>query len=135
MPKVIGRDEEADIIVEDRNVSRRHCTVAGLPNGVRVQDLDSTNGIWVNGKRVASATLKNGDKLVVGDITFIAECETPMGFSTAIRKVEDQFAFGKGYRTILGEIAAEARPTDSKPQPSAPTNQLKKMPEAGQPPK
>jgi pSer/pThr/pTyr-binding forkhead associated (FHA) protein len=134
MPKVVGRDEEADIIVDDGDVSRRHCSIAGLPNGIRVQDLGSTNGTWLNGKRITSATLKNGDKLAVGNITFFAECEPPMGFSTTIRKVEEQFAAGKGFRTILGEIAAESRKTDTKPHPSVPTNQLKKMPEPGQPP-
>lgn len=135
MPKIVGRDEEADIIVEDHNVSRRHCSITGLPNGIRVQDLNSTNGTWVNGKRITAAILKNGDKLQIGDIAFIAECEPPMGFSTAIRKVEDQFAVGKGFRTILGEIAAENQKTKTQPSPTVPTNQLKKMPEPGKPPK
>jgi pSer/pThr/pTyr-binding forkhead associated (FHA) protein len=135
MPKVVGRDEEADIIVDDGDVSRRHCSIAGLPNGIRVQDLGSTNGTWVNGKRITSVTLKNADKLVVGNITFVAECEPPMGFSTTIRKVEEQFAAGKGFRTILGEIAAESRKTDTKSHQTVPTNQLNKMPESGQPPK
>lgn len=132
MPKVVGRDEEADVIVDDGDVSRRHCSVAGLPNGVRVQDLGSTNGTWVNGKRITAAVLKNGDKLQVGGVTFIAECAPPLGFSTAIRKVEEQFAAGKGFRTILGEIAAEAGKTDTKPHPAVPTNQLKKTPDTGE---
>ncbi len=67
-----------------------------------------------------------------GGITFIAECETPMGFSATIRKVEEQFAFGKGFRAILGEIAAESGKADTKSHRAVPTNQLKKMPEPGE---
>jgi pSer/pThr/pTyr-binding forkhead associated (FHA) protein len=132
-PKVVGRDEEADIIIEQSGVSRRHCSVAGLPNGLRVQDLGSTNGTWVNGKRVNSAILKNGDRLQIGDVVFIAECETPVGFGTTIRRVEEQFAFGKGFRTILGEIAAEGKTGQAANRPTVPDERIKKKTDAGHP--
>ena len=109
-PKIIGRDERADIVVDSRAVSLQHCSVAALPGGVRLQDLGSTNGTHVNGVRVTDTVLKNGDQLRVGDLTFLVECETPVGFSTAVRHVEQQFASGKGFHTLLSEIAAESKP-------------------------
>jgi pSer/pThr/pTyr-binding forkhead associated (FHA) protein len=116
-PKVIGRDADADIILEDAAVSRYHCTVAVSPNGIHVQDLASSSGTRINGRIVTSAMLQNGDKLEVGPFTFVAECAVTAGFGTAIRLVEEQFAVGKGFQTFLGEIAAEgnAPPPGSKP--------------------
>lgn len=116
-PKVIGRDEDADIILEDVAVSRYHCTVAVSPNGIHVQDLSSSGATRINGRVVTSAILQNGDKLEVGPFTFVAECAVTAGFGTAIRLVEEQFAVGKGFQTFLGEIAAEghASPPGSKP--------------------
>ncbi|MFA6564453.1 MAG: FHA domain-containing protein [Verrucomicrobiia bacterium] len=115
-PKVIGSDEDADIILEDAAVSRYHCTVAVSPNGIHVQDLASTTGTRINGRPVTSAILQNGDKLEVGPFTFVAECAVTAGFGTAIRLVEEQFAVGKGFQTFLGEIAAEGQAPPPKPK-------------------
>jgi pSer/pThr/pTyr-binding forkhead associated (FHA) protein len=119
-PKVIGRDEDADIILEDTAVSRYHCTVAVSPNGIHVQDLSSSSGTRINGRAVTSAMLQNGDKLEVGPFTFVAECAVTAGFGTAIRLVEEQFAVGKGFQTFLGEIAAEGRTPPASPKPNPP---------------
>jgi pSer/pThr/pTyr-binding forkhead associated (FHA) protein len=108
-PKVIGSDEDADVILEDTAVSRYHCTVAVSPNGIHVQDLASASGTRINGRQITSAMLQNGDKLEVGPFTFVAECAVTAGFGTAIRLVEEQFAVGKGFQTFLGEIAAEGQ--------------------------
>ena len=119
-PKVIGRDEDADIILEDAAVSRYHCTVAVSPNGIHVQDLSSESGTRINGRPVTSAMLQNGDKLEVGPFTFVAECAVTAGFGTAIRLVEEQFAVGKGFQTFLGEIAAEGHASPAAPRPEPP---------------
>ncbi len=119
-PKVIGRDEDADIILEDAAVSRYHCTVAVSPNGIHVQDLASSSGTRINGRTVTSAMLQNGDKLEVGPFTFVAECAVTAGFGTAIRLVEEQFAVGKGFQTFLGEIAAEGHAPPPGPKPAKP---------------
>jgi pSer/pThr/pTyr-binding forkhead associated (FHA) protein len=65
--KTIGRAPRADFIVEAGLVSRLHCRLTALPSGeLEVQDLESTNGTFVNGHRVTRATLRQGDKLGVG---------------------------------------------------------------------
>jgi len=67
---VIGRADDASITVQDDRVSRHHTrlTVRG-PESVHVEDLGSKNGTWVNGHRVTTAELKNGDTLQVGNET------------------------------------------------------------------
>jgi pSer/pThr/pTyr-binding forkhead associated (FHA) protein len=65
--KTIGRAKRADFIVEAPLVSRLHCRLTADASGeLQVQDLESTNGTFVNGRRVKRATLRSGDRLGVG---------------------------------------------------------------------
>jgi hypothetical protein len=74
---VLGRSRECDIQVEDPNVSRRHAELRQEGSAYWIVDLDSTNGIEVNGKRVQRAKLESGDTFTVGstEITFSTERE------------------------------------------------------------
>jgi hypothetical protein len=73
----LGRSRECDIQVEDANVSRRHAEVRQEGTAYWIVDLDSTNGIEVNGHRVTRAKLEPGDTFTVGstEVTFSTERE------------------------------------------------------------
>jgi len=62
----IGRSLAADIRFDDPTVSRRHALVIRRPDGVRVLDDRSLNGVFVNGERVEWGALRDGDEIVVG---------------------------------------------------------------------
>ena len=66
--KTIGRAPRADFIVDRALVSRIHCRLTAGNEKVEVEDLASTNGTFVNDKRVERAHLANGDRLRVGRI-------------------------------------------------------------------
>jgi pSer/pThr/pTyr-binding forkhead associated (FHA) protein len=66
--KTIGRAARADFIVDRALVSRLHCRLTAGDENVEVQDLSSTNGTFVNGKRVGRAHIASGDRLRVGRI-------------------------------------------------------------------
>ncbi|RKH48780.1 FHA domain-containing protein, partial [Corallococcus llansteffanensis] len=69
---VFGRDEkEADVILKDDLVSRRHAKVRRDWSGTHVEDLGSRNGIKVNKKRVNRKALKDGDELEIGATRFV----------------------------------------------------------------
>ncbi|MBE4751097.1 FHA domain-containing protein [Corallococcus sp. ZKHCc1 1396] len=69
---VFGRDEkEADVILKDDLVSRKHAKVRRDWSGTHVEDLGSRNGIKVNKKRVNRKALKDGDELEIGATRFI----------------------------------------------------------------
>ena len=68
--KTIGRSAGADFIVDAGMVSRVHCRLSAREADVEVTDLESTNGTYVNGQRVETALLKDGDELGVGRVTF-----------------------------------------------------------------
>jgi hypothetical protein len=69
---VLGRSREADIVIQDPNVSRRHAELRRDEGGWQVVDLGSTNGIKVNGRRVDHQPLSPGDQITIGvtDLTF-----------------------------------------------------------------
>lgn len=62
----IGRSLVADIRFDDPTVSRRHALIVRQPDGLRVLDDRSLNGVFVNGERVEWSTLADGDRIVIG---------------------------------------------------------------------
>jgi predicted nucleic acid-binding Zn-ribbon protein len=62
----VGRSLAADVRFDDPTVSRRHALLVRQPDGVRVLDDRSLNGVFVNGKRIEWRTLEDGDEITVG---------------------------------------------------------------------
>ena len=73
---VIGRSKDADIQVEDPNVSRRHAEVRQEGAAYWVVDLDSTNGTEINGRRLKRAKLQPGDTITVGSTELVFRRES-----------------------------------------------------------
>jgi hypothetical protein len=63
---VIGRSTDADIVLDDAGVSRRHAEVHLVDGRARVIDLGSTNGTFVDGERVHAGNLTEGSTITVG---------------------------------------------------------------------
>ena len=66
--KTVGRAPRADFVVDAALVSRVHCRLTATDDRLEVVDLKSTNGTFVNGKRVQKAHLSAGDRLRVGRV-------------------------------------------------------------------
>ena len=72
--RTIGRTSGANFVVDAPLISRVHCRLIVANDGrVEVVDLDSTNGTWVNGERVQTAPLCEGNVLRVGRVEFVLE--------------------------------------------------------------
>jgi hypothetical protein len=68
---VIGRSDVADCVLPDPNISRRHAELRQNRDGAwEIVDLNSTNGIKVNGRRMPAARLRDGDRVTLGTTTF-----------------------------------------------------------------
>ncbi len=68
--KTVGRAPVADYVVEASLVSRLHCRLTAVSDDVlQVEDLESTNGTFVNGTRVSTAHLTTGDTLNIGRLS------------------------------------------------------------------
>ena len=67
----VGRHPESDIFLNDVTVSRHHCRFKVASESIAVEDSGSTNGTYVNDKRVDEVTLKAGDEVLVGRFHFV----------------------------------------------------------------
>ena len=72
---VIGRHEDCSLRIPLAEVSRRHTQVITEGKDVRVKDLGSTNGTFVNNKRITEHRLNPGDHLVVGPVVFTVQID------------------------------------------------------------
>ncbi len=63
---VLGRSRECDITIDDPNISRRHAEIRHEEGAYWIVDLNSTNGVVVNGRRVRRAKLSPEDRVVLG---------------------------------------------------------------------
>jgi FHA domain-containing protein/uncharacterized protein DUF1707 len=68
---VIGRGADCDVLVHDRAISRHHARIRRTVEGWDVLDLGSTNGTWLNGRRIRSAIAQPGDELELADRRFL----------------------------------------------------------------
>jgi MoxR-like ATPase len=67
----IGRDESNQIALPHESVSRKHATISCAAHGVVIRDLESRNGVLVNGAPRRQARLQDGDRLQIGDFSFM----------------------------------------------------------------
>jgi hypothetical protein len=72
----LGRSREADVLLDDPNVSRKHAEVRPSGASWTVRDLGSTNGVKVNGRRIQGPqSLKTGDTITIGTSRIVFELE------------------------------------------------------------
>jgi len=70
---VFGRDSSADIVIAGTHLSRKHVELSVKAGAIAVKDLNSSNGTFINGKRVSEGFLKNGDELMLDTLKFRVE--------------------------------------------------------------
>ncbi len=105
---VIGRGQDCSVHLNDPAVSRHHAKVVHIYTGYFVEDLHSTNGVTLNGRRVRKHMLRNGDVVTIGthDIRFEDDAQV---------EVEDD----SDKTVVLKPIGpAAARPVAARPTPA-----------------
>jgi pSer/pThr/pTyr-binding forkhead associated (FHA) protein len=69
---VVGRSIECDLPLNSTDLSRKHVALRRMPSGqFNLVDLESRNGVYVNGVKVHSAVLHDGDSIQMGSILFV----------------------------------------------------------------
>lgn len=66
---VVGRDPACEITIDNLGISRQHCAFEIRGDSFLIQDLGSSNGTYVNGKKVSQFFLNDGDEVVIGKYT------------------------------------------------------------------
>ena len=71
---IIGRGENCDLRIPLNSVSRKHCRIE-LDETLRVDDMGSSNGTFVNGRRIQSIELEPGDTIQIGPVVFVVQID------------------------------------------------------------
>ena len=71
----MGRGEGCDFRIPLGDVSRKHCSLVRSDDGLVIQDIGSSNGTFVNGKKVREAALRAGDQIRIGSLRFIVQID------------------------------------------------------------
>jgi pSer/pThr/pTyr-binding forkhead associated (FHA) protein len=72
---VIGRRHDCDLRIPLMPVSRRHCELSLNKDTLKIRDLDSHYGTFINGKRIDEETVQAGDYLTIGPLTFLLQID------------------------------------------------------------
>jgi len=75
----VGRKPDNDIVVDNPAISGHHCKIVKLSDGFVVEDLESTNGTFVNEKRITKHSLKNNDVIGIAKHALVFVSEAPAG--------------------------------------------------------
>ena len=116
---VVGRAWPADVVIDDRSLSRRHAQFVAREDGVAFEDLGSTNGTWCNGERTPSGRLKPDEPVRIGQVTVtlhIVASRTPaaglIDYDRFVAALEDEVrraqTFGRPVAALL--VRADAGP-------------------------
>ena len=92
----IGRATDNDIVIPDVLASRHHATLVPTPSGTEIRDNRSINGTFVNGSRVESALLREGDVVTIGNVDLV------FADGTLVRRTETEAATRTGGLDVHG---------------------------------
>lgn len=85
----IGRNEINDIVIASPSISSYHCEIEKTETGIRIRDLDSTNGTKLNGEPIRSGAMFRNDVISMGDVPMTLEGDdVPQGTAAAIKAAE-----------------------------------------------
>ena len=109
-PLIVGRAPTCDLSVADPTISRRHAELVVDEDQVTLRDLGSSNGTFVNGRKVAAATLEVDDLIAFGKVAFrlATYVPTPTASTMAVPAVASAGAVGP---TIVRELSLRGRST------------------------
>jgi len=106
----IGRAEDCTFRVPLLNVSRKHCELILGEDELRVRDLASSNGTYVNNRRINETALKAGDRLMVGPVVFTLQVDGEPAEITPIRTKVQQVPEPASASEASGELDLSGLP-------------------------
>lgn len=112
---IVGRSDNADLVLPDTDVSRKHALVERTDSGWSIQDNQSGNGITVNGEPTEAHALAHGDVIAIGKFTLIFQADDEVELPDYGRAAEE----GGDDLTNPGLNVPDVEPDTHAPQPAA----------------
>lgn len=96
-PMLLGRDPSCDITIAGTHLSRKHAQLTPLPSGLVIEDLNSSNGTFVNGSRIEKKTLNDGDEILFDTVKFYVAAPSSLlnNDETLVRPANSVFTTSK----------------------------------------
>ena len=101
---IIGRDPDNDIQIDNIAISRKHARIVKNPNDYIIEDMNSVNGIFINGKKINKKFLKTNDEIIIGkySMQIILEDDAAIRKKKKIKGIDSTFRMGPSeYQKIL----------------------------------
>jgi S-DNA-T family DNA segregation ATPase FtsK/SpoIIIE len=118
-PLVIGRGEDADVVLADAQVSRHHARIAPAPDGsATVEDLESSNGTFINHQPLHAATrVDPGDELLIGLTVLQLRSEAQIAaVPSAVRPIPPALAAAERPPSFVNQLPAVGDPGGLPPE-------------------
>jgi uncharacterized RDD family membrane protein YckC len=111
----IGRELDNALRLPDPSISRHHAVIRKVPAGHEIHDLQSSNGVLLNGVKVPSGPLQDGDRITLGQmqITFLDPHPAPASLGTVRMSPEDMARFRANLGGVPAAQAAGAQEADA----------------------
>jgi ABC-type multidrug transport system ATPase subunit len=109
----VGRAKTNTVVVDDALASRVHALLVSVPAGLEIRDNDSSNGTFVNGTKITSATLRDGDVVTIGNTDLLATGNTLVPQPVAARTsglIAHGLALTIDGRQLLEDVSFTAKP-------------------------
>lgn len=127
---VIGRDPNCDFPVNEYVISREHAKISKRWGGIRIRDLDSKNGSFINNKRIAEEHLHDGDRIALGTIVLLYRNPQEINLrelgeelSKKQKRKEERLAARQKEKSVVTEEGEEITPPPKEyypaPQPAS----------------
>lgn len=109
---VIGRQTDCQIRVPSSGISRHHCEIAVSDGKVSLRDLGSSNGTFVNRKKITQQDLSPGDLVCIGDLVFVLRVDGQPA------SIDSEDAYDDGLVRTTGAPAAPVAAPKPAPRPA-----------------
>ena len=118
---IVGRSESSDIILDGLQISNRHARIRGQGSVVTIEDLNSTNGVYLNGELISRSRIENGDSVQIGAFVielddygqvcvFDSRSKTRIDAKSITKQVKNRN--GKGKIKLLDDISLTIKPNE-----------------------
>jgi len=111
-PVTIGRKVGATLLLDDLRVSREHAIITPTDSGLRLEDLGSSNGVFVNGRRISSHVLQEDDVIRIGPYRLVVHGDVLRSYDDRLKVRLDAVGLSRaiGGQTILDDVSISVLP-------------------------
>ena len=115
----MGRELDNTLRLPDPSISRHHCVLRKVGGGYEIQDLQSSNGVLVNGNRVQSSPLRDGDRITLGQVQLTFQDPRPEVAATVAISIQEAPAAPSGTVRMSADQLAAIHTGKSPAEPEA----------------